>query len=153
MHTFHRALLMSCLCLCFLSIFVLWGMLSTSLFPCPGCCDDPTISAPPVVDECILSEYSEFTPCSESCGAGVAGRTKTFIGGPSLGSTSSYDCLPLSDYQSCNLGPCEDGECLTTLDFTADVLLYPTVELTEVGWLSCFFFLLYDKRRSRGTNR
>ena len=138
---------MSCLCEC--ALFLrhansLWNAFKP-FSPCPGCCDDPTISAPPFFDECTLSEYSEFTPCSQSCGSGVAGRTKTFISGPSLGSTSSYDCLPLSDYQSCNLGPCEDGQCSTYLNFTVDSLLYPTVELTEVGWLAC----LYSKRCSQ----
>jgi len=73
-------------------------------------CDGPetdtqVCTTPPCVGACITTDWTEFTPCSKSCGLGSQTRTREFI-------SQQPNCTdPLIDTRDCNVGCCPvDGD-------------------------------------------
>jgi hypothetical protein len=53
--------------------------------------------------DCEVSEWSEFSACSASCGEGVKTRTRTVIVPPQANGAA---CPPLEETVACNIAPC-----------------------------------------------
>eukprot|EP00730_Choanoeca_flexa_P019188 TRINITY_DN9364_c0_g1_i2.p1 TRINITY_DN9364_c0_g1~~TRINITY_DN9364_c0_g1_i2.p1 ORF type:complete len:686 (+),score=158.65 TRINITY_DN9364_c0_g1_i2:157-2058(+) len=63
---------------------------------------EPTEEPPMEYDDCVMSDWSYFTPCSQSCGLGIHSRTRTIMSTPFEGAK----CPPTEHVVECNAGPC-----------------------------------------------
>jgi hypothetical protein len=60
-------------------------------------------NADPCPIDCVTGEWSDYGPCSSTCGGGVKTRTRNIITQPQYGGQS---CLPISESIPCNTYPC-----------------------------------------------
>ena len=57
-------------------------------------------TSPPCVGECLTTDWTDFTPCSKSCGLGSQTRTRNFI-------SQQDNCTDsLIEVRDCNVGCC-----------------------------------------------
>ncbi|KAH8738702.1 thrombospondin type 1 domain-containing protein [Cryptosporidium ryanae] len=57
--------------------------------------------------DCILSEWSEWEPCSKSCGGGSRARSRSVVSAPNEGA----ECGVLKEFE-----PCNEFQCIATRD-------------------------------------
>ncbi len=103
-----------------------WGQCSTSCGPgsrtrtrsirtpregsgadCPPLSETTDCGNQPCPTDCVVSEWSEWTPCDLSCGGGSSMRTRTIISSPANG---GIDCPSLIQVKPCNNQAC-DKDC------------------------------------------
>lgn len=63
------------------------------------------VTQPPVSRDCVLGDWSEWGPCSTTCGTGTQTRTRTVLTQPGFGGAP---CEALSESRECNTTPCPD---------------------------------------------
>ena len=62
----------------------------------------------PCVGACLTTDWTEFTPCSKSCGLGSQSRTRTFT-------SQQPNCTDsLVEVQDCNIGCCPGNDLRKT---------------------------------------
>jgi len=66
--------------------------------------DAPVFELPPPIEEpdpkaCVVTEWSQWSACSQQCGGGVTSRSRTI-------SNRGSKCPPLSQNRTCNMDPC-----------------------------------------------
>ena len=66
----------------------------------------------PCPRDCVVSEFSLWTPCSKSCGMGLQNRIRFVLAPPLFGGSA---CPNLTEFQTCQLGSCEGEESLYSL--------------------------------------
>lgn len=66
----------------------------------------------PCPQDCVVSEFSPWTPCSKTCGMGLQNRIRIILAPPLFGGAA---CLNLTEFQTCQPGPCEGEESLYSL--------------------------------------
>ncbi|XP_077362253.1 thrombospondin type-1 domain-containing protein 7A-like [Festucalex cinctus] len=66
----------------------------------------------PCPRDCVLSEFSPWTPCSKTCGMGLQNRIRIVLAPPLFDGAA---CLNLTEFQTCQPGPCEGEESLYSL--------------------------------------
>ncbi|XP_077599244.1 thrombospondin type-1 domain-containing protein 7A [Stigmatopora nigra] len=66
----------------------------------------------PCPRDCVLSEFSQWTPCSKTCGMGLQNRIRVILAAPLFDGAA---CLNLTEFQTCQLGLCEGEESQYTL--------------------------------------
>lgn len=62
--------------------------------------------------DCVVSEFSPWTSCSKTCGMGLQNRIRFVLSPPLFGGAA---CPNLTEYQTCQPGPCEGEESLYSL--------------------------------------
>lgn len=66
----------------------------------------------PCPRDCVVSEFSPWTVCSKTCGMGLQNRIR-FVLAPQLFGGAA--CPNLTEFQTCQPGPCEEAESLYSL--------------------------------------
>ncbi|XP_013765928.1 thrombospondin type-1 domain-containing protein 7A-like [Pundamilia nyererei] len=66
----------------------------------------------PCPQDCVVSEFSPWTPCSKTCGIGLQNRIRFVLAPPLFGGAA---CPNLTEFQTCQLGPCQGEESLYSL--------------------------------------
>lgn len=66
----------------------------------------------PCPRDCVVSEFSPWTPCSKTCGVGLQNRIRIILAPPLFGGAI---CPNLTEFQTCQPGPCEGEESLYSL--------------------------------------
>ncbi|XP_030267680.1 thrombospondin type-1 domain-containing protein 7A [Sparus aurata] len=66
----------------------------------------------PCPRDCVVSEFSLWTPCSKSCGMGLQNRIRFVLAPPLFGGSA---CPNLTEFQTCQPGSCEGEESLYSL--------------------------------------
>lgn len=66
----------------------------------------------PCPQDCVVSKFSVWTPCSKTCGLGLQNRIRFVLAPPLFGGAA---CPNLTEFQTCQLKPCEGGERLYSL--------------------------------------
>lgn len=66
----------------------------------------------PCPRDCVVSEFSPWTPCSKTCGMGLQNRIRIIFAPPLFGGAA---CPNLTEFQTCQPGPCEGQESLYSL--------------------------------------
>ncbi|KAF7646052.1 hypothetical protein LDENG_00194350, partial [Lucifuga dentata] len=66
----------------------------------------------PCPQDCVVSEFSPWTTCSKSCRTGLQNRIRFVLAPPLFGGAA---CLNLTEFQTCQPGPCEGEESLYSL--------------------------------------
>nr|XP_061808315.1 thrombospondin type-1 domain-containing protein 7A-like [Nerophis lumbriciformis] len=61
----------------------------------------------PCPRDCVLSEFSPWTPCSKTCGMGLQNRIRVVLAAPLFNGAA---CLNLTEFQTCQPGSCEGEE-------------------------------------------
>lgn len=77
--------------------------------PCPGKIDDFKCNTKPCPEDCVTTAWTPWGPCSASCGAGTALRTRTVTRKQLDGGS----CPPLSESR-----PCQRRECAVACKLT-----------------------------------
>lgn len=57
--------------------------------------------------DCVLSEFSMWTPCSKTCGMGLQNRIRVVLAPPLFGGAA---CLNLTEFHTCQVRLCEGEE-------------------------------------------
>ncbi|XP_037119281.1 thrombospondin type-1 domain-containing protein 7A-like isoform X2 [Syngnathus acus] len=70
----------------------------------------------PCPRDCVLSEFSPWTPCSKTCGMGLQNRIRAVLA-PALFDGAA--CSNLTEFQTCQPGPCQGEESLYSLRVAA----------------------------------
>ncbi|KAF3839604.1 hypothetical protein F7725_018321 [Dissostichus mawsoni] len=66
----------------------------------------------PCPQDCVVSEYSPWTPCSKTCGTGLKTRVRSVLVPPLFGGSL---CPNLTEFKSCKPGPCTGPEGMYSL--------------------------------------
>ncbi|XP_067467764.1 thrombospondin type-1 domain-containing protein 7A [Thunnus thynnus] len=66
----------------------------------------------PCPRDCVVSEFTVWTPCSKTCGMGLQNRIRFVLAPPLFGGAA---CPNLTEFQTCQPGPCEGEESLYSL--------------------------------------
>ncbi|KAK2921481.1 thrombospondin type-1 domain-containing protein 7A [Channa argus] len=66
----------------------------------------------PCPRDCVVTEFSIWTPCSKTCGMGLQNRIRFVLAPPLFGGAA---CPNLTEFKTCQQGPCEGEESLYTL--------------------------------------
>lgn len=66
----------------------------------------------PCPRDCVISEFTVWTPCSKTCGMGLQNRIRFVLAPPLFGGAA---CPNLTEFQTCQPGPCEGEESLYSL--------------------------------------
>lgn len=66
----------------------------------------------PCPRDCVVSEFSPWTPCSKTCGMGLQNRIRFVLAPPLFGGAA---CPNLTEFQTCQPGLCEGEESLYSL--------------------------------------
>lgn len=66
----------------------------------------------PCPRDCVVSEFSIWTPCSKTCGMGLQNRIRFVLAPPLFGGAA---CPNLTEFQTCQLTLCEGDESLYSL--------------------------------------
>lgn len=66
----------------------------------------------PCPRDCVVSEFSPWTPCSRTCGLGLQNRIRFILAPPLFGGSA---CPNLTEFQTCQPGQCEGEESLYSL--------------------------------------
>ncbi|XP_039676768.1 thrombospondin type-1 domain-containing protein 7A [Perca fluviatilis] len=66
----------------------------------------------PCPRDCVVSEFSLWTHCSKTCGMGLQNRIRFVLAPPLFGGAA---CPNLTEFQTCQPGPCEGEESLYSL--------------------------------------
>lgn len=66
----------------------------------------------PCPQDCVVSEFSMWTACSKTCGIGLQNRIRIVLAPPLFGGAA---CQNLTEFQTCQPGPCEGEESLYSL--------------------------------------
>uniref|UniRef100_A0AAY4ELB3 Thrombospondin type-1 domain-containing protein 7A n=1 Tax=Denticeps clupeoides TaxID=299321 RepID=A0AAY4ELB3_9TELE len=66
----------------------------------------------PCPRDCVVSEFSSWTYCSKTCGIGLQNRVRSVLAPPLFGGSA---CPNLTEFQTCQPGPCEGEESLYSL--------------------------------------
>ncbi|XP_069032136.1 thrombospondin type-1 domain-containing protein 7A [Embiotoca jacksoni] len=66
----------------------------------------------PCPRDCVVSEFSLWTPCSKTCGMGLQNRIRFVLAPPMFGGAP---CPNLTEFQTCQPGPCVGEESLYSL--------------------------------------
>lgn len=66
----------------------------------------------PCPRDCVVSEFSQWTSCSKTCGMGLQNRIRFVLSPPLFGGAF---CPNLTEFQTCQLGLCEGEENLYSL--------------------------------------
>lgn len=66
----------------------------------------------PCPQDCVVSNFSAWTPCSKTCGLGLQNRIRSVLAPPLFGGAA---CPNLTEFQTCQLKPCEGDESLYSL--------------------------------------
>ncbi|XP_031731663.1 thrombospondin type-1 domain-containing protein 7A isoform X2 [Anarrhichthys ocellatus] len=66
----------------------------------------------PCPRDCVVSEFSLWTYCSKTCGMGLQNRIRFVLAPPLFGGAA---CPNLTEFQTCQPGPCEGEESLYSL--------------------------------------
>ncbi|XP_026204991.1 thrombospondin type-1 domain-containing protein 7A isoform X2 [Anabas testudineus] len=61
----------------------------------------------PCPRDCVVSDFSPWTPCSKTCGMGLQNRIRIILAPPLFGGAV---CPNLTEFQTCQPGPCEGEE-------------------------------------------
>ena len=63
------------------------------------------LSYPCALQDCVLSEYGDYSPCSVTCGDGTRARDRNVL---QEASGNGRACEPLQEVEVCNLGSCSE---------------------------------------------
>uniref|UniRef100_A0A665WDE7 Thrombospondin type-1 domain-containing protein 7A n=1 Tax=Echeneis naucrates TaxID=173247 RepID=A0A665WDE7_ECHNA len=66
----------------------------------------------PCPQDCVVSEFSLWTPCSKTCGLGLQNRIRYILAPPLFGGSA---CPNLTEFQTCHPWSCEGEEMLYSL--------------------------------------
>lgn len=66
----------------------------------------------PCPQDCVVSSFSVWTPCSKTCGLGLQNRLRFVLAPPLFGGAA---CPNLTEFQTCQLKQCEGAESLYSL--------------------------------------
>uniref|UniRef100_A0A8C8DTX3 Thrombospondin, type I, domain containing 7Aa n=1 Tax=Oryzias sinensis TaxID=183150 RepID=A0A8C8DTX3_9TELE len=66
----------------------------------------------PCPRDCVVSEFTPWTLCSKTCGMGLRNRVRNVLAPPLFGGSA---CPNLTEFQTCQVGPCEGEESLYSL--------------------------------------
>lgn len=66
----------------------------------------------PCPQDCVVSDFSLWTPCSKTCGLGLQNRIRFVLAPPLFGGAA---CPNLTEFQTCQLKQCEGAEGLYSL--------------------------------------
>lgn len=66
----------------------------------------------PCPQDCVVSNFSVWTPCSKTCGLGLQNRIRFVLAPPLFGGAA---CPNLTEFQTCHLKQCEGDESLYSL--------------------------------------
>lgn len=66
----------------------------------------------PCPQDCIVSPFSDWTICSKTCGTGLQNRVRNVLAPPLFGGSA---CPNLTEFRTCQPGPCEGEESLYSL--------------------------------------
>uniref|UniRef100_H3CL39 Thrombospondin type-1 domain-containing protein 7A n=1 Tax=Tetraodon nigroviridis TaxID=99883 RepID=H3CL39_TETNG len=66
----------------------------------------------PCPQDCVVSNFSAWTPCSKTCGLGLQNRIRVVLAPPLFGGAA---CPNLTEFQTCQLKQCEGPESLYSL--------------------------------------
>lgn len=66
----------------------------------------------PCPQDCVVSSFSAWTPCSRTCGLGLQNRLRFVLAPPLFGGAA---CPNLTEFQTCQLKQCEGAESLYSL--------------------------------------
>lgn len=66
----------------------------------------------PCPRDCVVSEFSMWTPCSRTCGMGLQNRIRSVLAPPLFGGAA---CPNLTEFQTCQLRFCEGDESFYSL--------------------------------------
>lgn len=66
----------------------------------------------PCPRDCVVSKFGSWTSCSKSCGMGLQNRIRHVLAPPLFGGAA---CPNLTEFQTCQPGPCEGEESLYSL--------------------------------------
>lgn len=66
----------------------------------------------PCPQDCVVSNFSVWTPCSKTCGLGLQNRIRFVLAPPLFGGAA---CPNLTEFQTCQLKQCEGDEGLYSL--------------------------------------
>ncbi len=66
----------------------------------------------PCPRDCVVSEFSPWTPCSKTCGMGLQNRIRFVLAPPLFGGAA---CPNLTEFQTCQPGLCEGEQSLYSL--------------------------------------
>ncbi|XP_042362737.1 thrombospondin type-1 domain-containing protein 7A [Plectropomus leopardus] len=66
----------------------------------------------PCPRDCVVSEFSPWTHCSKTCGMGLQNRIRFVLAPPLFGGAA---CPNLTEFQTCQPGPCDGEESLYSL--------------------------------------
>lgn len=95
--------------------------------PCPtlleieACNEQPCLAE---MNDCQMTEWTEWTTCSKSCGGGIMSRTREIVRGPVGGGS---ECGATKERRGCNLErckelPCEDNPRILAGGITCQIL-------------------------------
>lgn len=71
--------------------------------PCPALTETRNCNDEPCPVDCVVTAWSDWSPCSEPCGGGTQNRTRSVTTSPAFGGSP---CPSLTESQSCNSDPC-----------------------------------------------
>lgn len=66
----------------------------------------------PCPQDCVVSPFSDWTLCSKTCGTGLQNRVRNVLAPPLFGGSA---CPNLTEFRTCQPGPCEGEESLYSL--------------------------------------
>uniref|UniRef100_A0A674P765 Thrombospondin, type I, domain containing 7Aa n=1 Tax=Takifugu rubripes TaxID=31033 RepID=A0A674P765_TAKRU len=66
----------------------------------------------PCPQDCVVSKFSMWTPCSKTCGMGLQNRIRFVLAPPLFGGAA---CPNLTEFQTCQVKQCEGNESLYSL--------------------------------------
>ncbi|XP_044027484.1 thrombospondin type-1 domain-containing protein 7A [Siniperca chuatsi] len=66
----------------------------------------------PCPRDCVVSEFSPWTPCTKTCGMGLQNRIRFVLAPPLFGGAA---CPNLTEFQTCQPWPCEGEQSLYSL--------------------------------------
>lgn len=80
-------------------------------FPCPSTEDHKQCNLEECPVDCEVSEWSNWSECSQPCGGGYHIRTRSVLQYPN---STGKSCPPLFESQDCNSQSCTPDDCMTS---------------------------------------
>lgn len=77
---------------------------------CPNLIERDRCKAKDCPDDCVVSEWSQWSSCSKSCGGGIQSRTRELLQASSTGAS----CGPMVQTRACSTAPCPVGCVLSS---------------------------------------